>query len=88
MDIRKKITSFSLLVQAWLRKNRLALLIGCILFFLIMYVNIPGFHTTRTDQAFGTVMLVSGLLNYTIWTILNKPTEPIQNKKRIKGKRK
>lgn len=88
MDFRKAALGLTLHILRWLQKNRLSLLICSILFSVIMYVGLPGFRATSTDQSLGTIVLAAGLINFTYWTLMNRQVTEAREKGRIKGRRK
>jgi len=88
MDVRKITGNLARPILRWLKNNKLSLLIGSAVFFLIMFISIPGFQTSQADKTFGSVVLTAGLINYTYWTLANRQNVPVQENRRIKGRRK
>lgn len=88
MDIPRPLARFSSLLFKWLKKYRMTLLVACIIVFLLMYINIPGFQAGPLDKVVGSVVLAAGLINFTFWTLQDREASRARERRKIKGKRK
>ncbi len=88
MNGRAIVSKLSTVLVKWLKKYRMTLLVACIIFFLLMYINIPGFQAGPFDKVVGSVILAAGLINFTFWTLQNREASRTREIRKIKGRRK
>lgn len=88
MDAKTLLIRFASRMSRWLRQYKTSILVAGIIFFILMYMNIPGFQASDMDKVFGSIVLALGLLNFTYWTLINKQVAQAQDKRKIKGRRK
>ncbi|WP_048197795.1 hypothetical protein [Methanocella arvoryzae] len=88
MSINKIVLRVGRRIARWLRMFKMSILLAGVIFFILMYLDIPGFQASDTDKVFGSIVLALGLINFTYWTFLNRQAAQAQEKRRIKGKRK
>ncbi|WP_424356803.1 hypothetical protein [Methanocella sp. MCL-LM] len=72
----------------WLKTYKTSILLAGVIFFILMYLDLPGFRTTDMEKVFGSIVLALGLINFTYWTLINRKASQVQEKRKIKGRRK
>lgn len=88
MNIKKVISRITRRIARWLKTYRTSILLAGVIFFILMYLDLPGFRTSDMDKVFGSIVLALGLINFTYWTLVNRNASRVQEKRKIKGKRK